>query len=100
MRNCGSLTRKKMGLSSKLNVIDTKIGSCFPIQFTSFVVVSSTDGMQIDSNSKIATFWNKVFSLIYSIMNTSIFLNEVSVKCKHSLDKCFRFGLCNKEDDG
>ena len=89
MRNCGSLTRKKMGLSSKLNEIDTEIGSCFPIQFTSFVGVSSSDGMQNDSKSKMATFWNKVFSLIYSIKNTSIFLNEVYVKCKHFLDECF-----------
>ena len=60
MRDCGSLSHKKMGLSSKLDGIDTDMGSCFPIQVIVSVGFSSSDGTQIDSKSKIATFLNKV----------------------------------------
>ena len=37
MRDCGSLSNKSMGLSSKLDEIDTDMGSCFPIK----VIVNS-----------------------------------------------------------
>ena len=60
MRDCGSLSHKKMGLSSKLDEIDTDMGSCFPIQVIVSVGFSFSDGTQIDSKSKIATFLNKV----------------------------------------
>ena len=78
MRDCGSLSHKKMGLSSKLDKIDTDMGSCFPIQVIVLVGFSSSDGTQIDSKSKIATFLNKVCSFVYSILNPFSFSNTVS----------------------
>ena len=64
MRDCGSLSHKNMGLSSKFDEIDTDMGSCFPIQVIVSVGFSSSDGTQIDSKSKIATFSNKFYSLV------------------------------------
>ena len=78
MRDCGSLSHKNMGLSSKLDGIDTDMGSCFPIQFIVSVGLKSSDGTQIESESKIATFLNKFCSLVYSILNPSSFSNNVS----------------------
>ena len=48
MRDCEFLSHKNMGLSSKLDKIDTDMGSCFPIQVIVSVGFSSSDGMQID----------------------------------------------------
>ena len=78
MRDCGSLSHESMGLSSKLDEIDTDMGSCFPIQVIVLVGFSSSDGTQIDSKSKIATFLNKVCSFAHSILNPSSFSNNVS----------------------
>ena len=78
MRDCGSLSHKKMGFSSKLDEIDTDMGSCFPIQFIVSVGFSSSDGTQIYSKSKIATFLNKVCSFVYSKLNPSSFSNNLS----------------------
>ena len=60
-----------MGFSSKLDEIDTDMGSCFPMQVIVSVGFNSSDGTQIDSKTKMATFLNKVCSLVYSIMNPS-----------------------------
>ena len=49
-----------------------------PIQVIVSVGFSSLDGMQIDSKTKIATFSNKVCSLVYSKLNPSSFSNNVS----------------------
>ena len=78
MRDFGSLSHKNMGLSSKLYEIDTDMGSCFPIQVIVLIGLNSSDDMQIDSKSKIATFLNKVCSLMYSILNPSSFSNNIS----------------------
>ena len=43
MRDCGSLSHKNMGLSSKLDEIDTDMGSSYPIQVIVSVVSSSSD---------------------------------------------------------
>ena len=78
MRDCGSWSHRKMGLSRTLDEIDTDMGSCFPIQVIVSVGFSSSDGTQIDSKSKIATFLNKVCSFVYSILNPSSVSNNVS----------------------
>ena len=57
--------------SSKLDEIDTNMGSCFPIQVIVSVGFSSSAGKQIVSKTKMAIFLNKVCSLVYSIMNPS-----------------------------
>ena len=54
-----NLCHTKMVLSSKFDEIDTDMGSCFPIQVIVLVGFSSSDGTQIGSKSKIATFLNK-----------------------------------------
>ena len=56
-----------MGLSSKLDEIDTDMVSCFPIQVIDSVGFSSSDGTQIDSKSKIATgLW---YTLVFGMLN-------------------------------
>ena len=71
MSDYGSLSHKNMGLSSELDEVDINMESCFPIQFIVSVGFSSSDGTQTDSKSKNATLLNKVFSLVYSILNPS-----------------------------
>ena len=62
-----------MSFSSKMDEIDTDIGSCFPIQLTVSGGCISSDGTQVDSESKMATLLNMVCSLEYSILNPSSF---------------------------
>ena len=62
----------------KLDEIDNDMGPSFPIQIIVSVGFIFSDGTQIDSKSKIATILKKVYSLVYSIMNPSSFLNNVS----------------------
>ena len=66
MRNCESLSHKNLGLSSKFDKTDTNIGLCFLIQVIVSVGFNSSDGTQIDSKSKNATFLNKVWFLVNS----------------------------------
>ena len=80
MRNFGSLSNKNMGLSSKIDEGDTDISFCFSIQVIVSVGFSSSDGTQIDSQSKMATLLKKVCSLVYSILNSSSFSNIVSLR--------------------
>ena len=78
MRDCGSLSYKSVGLSSKFDEVDFVMVLCFPIQVNVLVGFSSSDGAQIDSNSKIANFLNNVWSLVYSILNSNSFSNDAS----------------------
>ena len=83
MSDCGSLSHKNMGLSSKLDEIDTDMGSCFPIQVIASVGFNFSDGTQIETKSKMATFLNKVCSIVYSILNPSSFQTTSLVEYKH-----------------
>ena len=70
-----------MGLSSiKTEESDTKLDSCFPIQINFQASFNSSLGMQIDSQLKMATFYNKIYSLKYSRLKLSTYLNNVSLK--------------------
>ena len=50
MRGCGSLSNKKIGLSSNLDEIDTDMSSDFPIQNIVSVGFSSLDGANYFEN--------------------------------------------------
>ena len=99
MRDCGSLSHKNVGLSSKLDEIDTNMGSCFPIHVVVSVGFSSSDGRQNYSKSKMATLLKKACSLLHSILKP-FFQTTFLVESIHSWGKCFWFGPGNREDDG
>ena len=68
---------KNMGLSGKLDEIDTDMSSIFPIQVIVCVGFSFWEGTQIDLRPKMETFLNKFCSFVYSIVNRSSFSNNV-----------------------
>ena len=63
-----SLSPEKTGLSCNFDQIDTAMGSCFTITFIVSVGFSSSGGTQIDSKSKMATFF--FFKLFFGILKT------------------------------
>ena len=78
MRDCGSFSRTDMGLSCKMDQIDTDMGSCFPNQVFVSCGFSSSDGTQIDSKSKIATFLK--LRLIFVALNIEFFKRKPHIE--------------------
>ena len=62
-----------MGYSIKLDKIDIKMRSGFSIWVIVSVELNSLAGTLIESKSKRAKFLNQICSLVYSILNRSIF---------------------------
>ena len=75
---CGSFLYKKMGSSIRFEDIETKTGTCFPIQVVNYNSFSSSVGTQIDSKSKIARLLKSSLSSETGRLNHFSFSNKVS----------------------
>ena len=67
-----------MGSSIRFDDIETKMGTCFPIQVVVCVSFSSSVGTQINSKSKIARLLKILLSSETGRLNPSSFSNKVS----------------------
>ena len=67
----GEELHRKIGVSMRLDDMETDIGTCFPIHLVVAVSLNCSSLTQMDSKSKTAKFLNRLCSFVYGIAKES-----------------------------